>query len=162
MHYQPSTQSAKVSTRRRLARELQPGHGFDDLFIGQSEGHVVELWGEPEKREHLRDSSYLIYRKLGVEVELQEGKVYRLFFFTPKGAKGETTVSVNGLSFGATKRQVTQQFGSPLERGGGRVLSNGKYFREWFLFSPGVQFEFGKSGKMELITIFDPGSDVLK
>lgn len=162
MQYQTSSHLEKGPLHRVLPQQLQPGVGFDDLFIGQSEGHVLDLWGEPEQREQLNDSSYLIYKKLGLEVELQEGRVYRLFFFARKGANGGAAVSVDGITFGTQKRLVTQRLGSPAERGPGRVLSNRKYVRVWFLYPDGVQFEFGKSGKVQVITIFRPGSDTSK
>ena len=162
MQYQTSTPIEKSPLLRALPQDLQPGIGFDDLFIGQSEGHVLDLWGEPEQRERVDESFYLIYKSRALEIELQEGQVYRLFFFARKGRNRGMPVAVNGVSFSATKRQVTKSFGPPEDRGPGRVLSNRKYLRAWFLYPQGVQFEFGKSGKVELITIFRPGTDTSK
>lgn len=158
---QPQAVASPEQSRagRLLPLALKPGFGFEDLFLGQSEGHVLELWGEPDERDQIDESSYFIYRKLALEIELRSGHVYRIFFFARKQAKTEIPTAVDGITFGTDKRALVRKFGLPTERGGGRYLSNRKYLRTWLMYSKGVQFEFGKSGKLELITIFEPGGD---
>lgn len=157
--YQVTAHPIKSTAQRTLPREIQPGIGFDGLFLGQSEGEVLDLWGEPEGREQIDDSFYFIYKKLALEVEFHNHSVYRLFLFVRRGANRELA-SVGGVGIGATRQRVVRRLGQPAQRAAGRSLSSGKYLRGWFLYPDGVQFDFGKNGKVEVITIFGPSDDV--
>jgi hypothetical protein len=107
------------------------------------------------------DSLYLIYTSLAMEVELQKGRVERLFFLRPRSSSLELRVGSKEIIYGMSRAQILRKFGKLEEQGKGRTIV-GKYVRGWLCYPTGVQFEFGKSGKLELITIFRPGIDTPK
>lgn len=154
MQSQLSNHPGRTSGRRALSRELCPGVGTDGLFVGQSEGDVRAQSGNPEGEERRKDSLYLVYSQLGIEIEIQRHRVRRLFFFN-KGKARE--VHVGPLTFGASKMRVLEQKGPPTQEGEGRAVLN-EYVRGWLYYAQGIQFEFGKGNKLELITIFPPDS----
>jgi hypothetical protein len=140
---------------RPLPNELEPGFGAPDLHLGQSQGQVIDLWNEPDRKEQLEVSQYFIYDRLKLEVEFQKGRVERLFFFKPAGSKGSIEIRRKQVSYGMSRTQLVRKFGKPAEQGKGRTILD-KYVRSWISYPTGVQFEFGKNGKLELITIFWP------
>jgi hypothetical protein len=154
MQSQLSNHPGRISGRRALSREICPGVGIDGLFVGQSEGDVRALWGNPENEERRKESLYFVYSQLGIEVEIQRHRVQRIFFFN-KGKARE--VHLGPLTFGVSKMRVLEKKGPPTQEGEGRAVLD-KYVRGWLYYAEGVQFEFGKGNKLELITIFSPDS----
>ena len=140
---------------RPLPNELEPGFGAPDLRLGQSEGQVIDLWNEPDRKERLEMSHYFLYNRLKLEVEFQKGRVERLFFFKPADSKRGIEILRRQVSYGMSWTQIVRKFGKPTEQGKGRTILR-KYVRSWTSYPAGVQFEFGKNGKLELITIFWP------
>src|SRR4051794_2430160 len=90
-------------TRRSLPRELQAGVGAEELHIRQSDAQVLDLWGNPDKKERIDSSTYFIYRSLNLEVEFRDHRVHRLFFFGSKNGRN-ATLSICGIGFGATRQ----------------------------------------------------------
>ena len=150
--------STSITETRGQTRpvEIVPGFGANNLFIGQSEGSLIDLWRIPDRKVQHKDSMYFIYKALALEVELCSNRVERLFFYA--GHRPKTGLRIAGMevNFGVSRQHVIQKFGDPERQGNGRTILN-KYVRAWLYYPTGIQFEFGKDGKLELMTIFPPG-----
>lgn len=147
----------KSTVDRALPSELIPGFGGSGLHIGQSDGNVVDLWGPPEKQEQQNGSTFYVYPKLGLEIEFQDLRIERLFFYrSHAGQYGKSSSPhVDGIRFGAPRSEVLERFGPAISSGEPRKIL-GEYVRGWLCYSAGVQFEFDKNQKLSLITIFRP------
>lgn len=143
--------------RRSLPGDLTPGVGGSGLHIGQSEGNVVDLWGLPERQEQHNGSTFYVYPKLGLEIEFQDLRVERLFFYRLRASHNGRSSSphVDGIRLGAPRSEVLERFGAPISEGESREIL-GEYVRGWLCYTTGVQFEFDKNQKLALITIFRP------
>lgn len=140
-----------------LPTDLTPGVGGSGLHIGQSEANVVDVWGHPKKQEQHNGSNFYLYPKLGLEIEFENSRVERLFFY-PSGrgqSSRKSLPQVSGIRFGASANQVLERFGPPTSKGEAREVL-GQHVRAWLCYSSGIQFEFDKGQKLALITIFRP------
>jgi hypothetical protein len=149
----PQSQNRQL---RKLAGGIRPGHGLDAVHLLQSAGEVLAEFGDPGETRTMESSTFYIYPELSLEIELSGGRIVRLFFFAPSG-RNNPDLSAEGVSFGASREQVKKTFGAPLQESKGRKFSR-SFVRGWATYGSGIQFDFGKSDQVEVITVFLPNT----
>ena len=128
-----------------------PGYGTVELHIGQTVDQVRDLLGEPESRKAFDDQFFLVYRRLGIDIDLGSTRstVLRLFFYKSGVEKHDRSAEVNlsGIEPGSSRDKVIRALGEPQRSG----TALGK---EWLWYSRGIQFDL-VDGKVAVIIIFD-------
>ena len=137
---------------------VRSGIGADSLHIGQTEQEVLTVLGSPESTTRkYEDQYYLNYPTQGLEIDLKEhgGRIKYLYFFRSgvRGNNGARVVTSKGIRPGDTRQRVLDLLGDPDEKGSPVDLNSGTHFGEWFRYANGINFQFGKDDRVDMITI---------
>ncbi len=148
---------SQIQTTDRLI--AKPGHGVDRVTLGLSTQEVKRVLGKPESTNTYSDEIWWSYFDLGIDCGFRrDTKTLMSLNFFRDGIAGHSAAKVTteeGLCPGVPKLVVFQRLGVPLESGADWIDRLGKWHRSWVAYREGIAFEFGRDGRVDLMTIYN-------
>lgn len=150
-----------LTARRQPAfRKLvvQPGYGSEQLHLGQNEREVRDLLGAPDSITRKFEGQYFYnYHPLGIQLDFGKrgGRVRYIYFFRGgvRNYRRAKMATSDALSVGDRRSKVLSRRGRPDQKGEAFVLNWGEFSGEWMTYDDGINFQFGRDHKVDMIAI---------
>lgn len=134
------------------------GHGMDGITLGMPLKEVKRTLGKPDSANTYSEEIWWSYFALGIDCGFYRGtKVLLALNFFRDGVAGHKAARVTteeGLCPGVPKLVVLQRLGEPYESGSDWIDQMGVWYRSWIAYLPGIAFEFGRDGRVDVMTIY--------
>jgi hypothetical protein len=151
--------ATSAKSRENQSRAIiRPADGTDEVYLRTTETEVRATLGKPDHIiRKFQDSYFYIYVDKGMDLDFGKkgGRLKIIFFYRQgcEGHKGALVVTDRGVRPGDTRSKVLKIYGPPDDQHDSTSFNDGFYLREWAYYANGIQFQFGRDHRVDIISV---------